>query len=205
MKEILAHYMSTIEKSDVLDRIGLKPEDFFLVSMHREENVDSDNNFSDFLASLNAIAKKYGKPIIVSTHPRTRSRLEELSPGNLSRELQFLKPLGFLDYIKLQMQAFCVLSDSGTITEESSILNFPAVTIREAHERPEGMDEGTLIMSGLRSERVLQSIEIVTSQHSNSKRQFKLVGDYDTESVSKKVVRIIMSYVDYVNRVVWHK
>ncbi len=205
MKEILAHYMPTIEKSDVLDRIGLKPEEFFLVSMHREENVDSDNNFSDLLASLNAIAKKYGKPIIVSTHPRTRNRLEELSPGNLSKELQFLKPLGFLDYIKLQMQAFCVLSDSGTITEESSIVNFPAVTIREAHERPEGMDEGTLIMSGLRSERVLQSIEIVTSQHSNSKRQFKLVKDYDTESVSKKFVRIIMSYVDYINRTLWYR
>ncbi|MEE9159588.1 MAG: UDP-N-acetylglucosamine 2-epimerase (non-hydrolyzing) [Gammaproteobacteria bacterium] len=205
MKEILAHYMPTIEKSEALDHIGLKPDGFFLVSVHREENVDNDINFGDLLTSLNAIAKKYGKPIIISTHPRTRNRLEELSPGNLSKELQFLKPLGFLDYIKLQMEAFCVLSDSGTITEESSILNFPAITIREAHERPEGMDEGTLIMSGLRAERVLQSIEIVTSQHSNSKRQFKLVGDYDTESVSKKVVRIIMSYTDYVNRVVWNK
>jgi len=205
MKEILAYYMPTIEKSDVLDRIGLKAGEFFLVSMHREENVDSDNNFADLLTSLNAIAEKYGKPIIISTHPRTRNRLEERSQGELAKELQFLKPLGFLDYIKLQMQAFCVISDSGTITEESSILNFPAITIREAHERPEGMDEGTLIMSGLRAERVLQSIEIVTSQHSNSKRQFRLVKDYDTESVSKKVVRIVMSYTDYVNRVVWHK
>ncbi|MFQ5760033.1 MAG: non-hydrolyzing UDP-N-acetylglucosamine 2-epimerase [Acidiferrobacterales bacterium] len=205
MKEILAYYMPAIEKSDVLDRIGLKSKEFFLVSMHREENVDSDNNFADLLASLNAIADKYSQPIIISTHPRTRNRLEQISPGNLSNKLKFLKPLGFLDYIKLQMHAFCVISDSGTITEESSILNFPAITIRDAHERPEGMDEGTLIMSGLRAERVLQSIEIVTSQHSNSKRQFKLVKDYDTESVSKKVVRIILSYTDYVNRVVWHK
>ncbi len=205
MKEIIAHYMPAIEKSDVLDRLGLKAEEFFLVSMHREENVDSDNNFAELLASLNAIAKKYGKPIIISTHPRIRNRLEERSRGELAKELQFLKPLGFLNYVKLQTQAFCVISDSGTITEESSILNFPAITIRDAHERPEGMDEGTLIMSGLRAERVLQSIEIVTSQHSNSKRQFKLVGDYDTESVSKKVVRIIMSYTDYVNRVVWNK
>ncbi|MDH3688339.1 MAG: UDP-N-acetylglucosamine 2-epimerase (non-hydrolyzing) [Gammaproteobacteria bacterium] len=205
MKEVLAYYMPTTEKSNVLSRIGLRPNGFFLVSMHREENVDNDVNFGGLLASLNAIAKKYGKPIIISTHPRTRNRLEELSPGNLSKELQFLKPLGFLDYIKLQMQAFCVLSDSGTITEECSILNFPAVTIREAHERPEGMDEGTLIMSGLNAERVMQSIEIVTSQYLKSKRQFELVADYDTESVSKKVVRIIISYTDYVNRVVWHK
>jgi UDP-N-acetylglucosamine 2-epimerase (non-hydrolysing) len=205
MKEVLAYYMPAIEKSDVLSRIGLQPEGFFLVSTHREENVDNDINFADLLASLNVIAEKYGKPIIISTHPRTRKRLEELNRGDLSKELKFLKALGFLDYVKLEMNAFCVLSDSGTITEESSILNFPAITIREAHERPEGMDEGTLIMSGLKPERVIQSIDIVTSQYCKIEYKFKLVTDYDTESVSKKVVRIIISYTDYVNRVVWHK
>jgi UDP-N-acetylglucosamine 2-epimerase (non-hydrolysing) len=183
----------------------LEPEKYFLVSAHREENVDYELNFKDLLASLNAIAQKYGKPIIVSTHPRTRKRLEDLGVENMNKRIHFLKALGFFEYVKLQMNALCVISDSGTITEESSILNFPAVTIREAHERPEGMDEGTLIMCGLKPERVMESIDVVTSQYSRGSRQFKLVNDYDTENVSQKVLRVIMSYTDYVNRTVWFK
>lgn len=205
MKEVLAYYMSKIEASPVLTRLQLESGGYFLVSAHREENVDSERNFRDLMDSMNAIAKQFNKPIIVSTHPRTRKRLESVAGGAPASELQFLKPLGFLDYVKLQINAICVISDSGTITEESSILNIPAITIREAHERPEGMDEGVLIMSGLRPERVLQSIEVVISHHSKAQRQFKLVSDYDTEVVSKKVVRIILSYTDYVNRVTWHK
>jgi UDP-N-acetylglucosamine 2-epimerase len=205
MKEVLSFYLAKIERAYILSRLQLEAEGYFLVSAHREENIDSEENFRDLLDSLNAVAKEYKKPIIVSTHPRTRKRLEETKVHKLAAEIQFLKPLGFLDYVKLQMHAICVISDSGTITEESSILNLPAITIREAHERPEGMDEGVLIMSGLQRERVLQSIELVTSQHVKGKRRFQLVGDYDTEMVSGKVVRIIMSYVDYVNRVVWQR
>ncbi len=156
------------------------------------------------METLKCIADKYNKPLIVSTHPRTRKKLEDRKAGELDQRIRFLKPLGFLDYVKLQMNAICVISDSGTITEESSILNFPAVTIRQAHERPEGMDEGTLIMCGLKADRVLQSIDIVTSQHSISDRQFRVVPDYDTPNVSKKVLRIILSYTDYVNRTVWY-
>jgi UDP-N-acetylglucosamine 2-epimerase (non-hydrolysing) len=205
MKEVLSHYMPKIEAADVLNSLRVESDGYFVVSAHREENVDSEVNFEDLLDSLKAIAEKYNKPIIVSTHPRTRKRLEELGIESLHTKIQFLKPLGFLDYINLQMSAFCVISDSGTITEESSLLNFPAITIRQAHERPEGMDEGTLIMCGLKADRVMQSIDVVTSQHSRPKRQFKLVDDYDAENVSKKVVRIILSYTDYVNRVTWHK
>ncbi len=205
MKEVLQHYLAQIETSGVLEEMELAPGKYFLISAHREENVDNETNFKDLLESLNAIAGKYGKPIIVSTHPRTRKRLEDLGVKNMSERIRFLKALGFFEYVKLEMNAFCVISDSGTITEESSILNFPSVTIREAHERPEGMDEGTLIMSGLKPDRVIESIDIVTTQYSRSPRQFKLVQDYDTENVSKKVVRIIMSYTDYVNRTVWYK
>ena len=205
MKEVLSHYMPKIEAADVLKSLRVESDGYFVVSAHREENVDSEVNFEDLLDSLKAIAERYDKPIIVSTHPRTRKRLEELGIESLHTKIQFLKPLGFLDYINLQMSAFCVISDSGTITEESSLLNFPAITIRQAHERPEGMDEGTLIMCGLKADRVMQSIDVVTSQHSRPKRQFKLVDDYDAENVSKKVVRIILSYTDYVNRVTWHK
>ncbi len=181
------------------------PQGYFLVSAHREENVDDDTNFGNLLDTLNAVALKYKKPIIVSTHPRTRKRLEDLGIDNMDSRIRFLKPLGFLDYVKLQMNAYCVISDSGTITEESSILNFPAVTIRQAHERPEGMDEGTLIMCGLKGDRVLESIAVVISHHPKKDRQFRLVQDYDTENVSKKVLRIILSYTDYVNRTVWYK
>ncbi len=205
MKEVLEHYGPQIDTSDVLERLQIEPERYFVVSAHREENVDSETNFEHFLGSLKAISEKYKKPIIVSTHPRTRKKIEGLGVENLDKRIRFLKPLGFFDYIKLQMNAFCVISDSGTITEESSILNFPAATIRQAHERPEGMDEGTLIMCGLKADRVIKSIDVVTTQSSKSIRQFKLIHDYDTNNVSKKVLRIILSYTDYINRTVWYK
>lgn len=205
MMEILDYYRSEIDASDILEQLKVEPEEYFLVSTHREENIDSQINFQDLLETLKSTAERYKKPLIVSTHPRTRKKIEETKAGGLDQRIRFLKPLGFLDYVKLQMNAYCVISDSGTITEESSILNFPAVTIRQAHERPEGMDEGTLIMCGLKAERVISSIDIVTSQHSHSDRQFKVVPDYDTSNVSKKVLRIILSYTDYVNRTVWYK
>jgi len=205
MKEVLEYYRPKIDTSDVLDKVEITQGKYLVVSAHREENVDSEVNFGNLLESLKAIAQKHNKPIIVSTHPRTKKRLEKLGIDNIDTLVRFLNPLGFFDYVKLQMNAFCVISDSGTITEESSILNFPAVTIRQVHERPEGMDEGTLIMCGLRSDRVIESIDIVTAQHSKSERQFKLVKDYDADNVSKKVLRIIMSYTDYINRTVWYK
>jgi len=205
MKEVLEHYGPQIDTSDVLERLQVGPEEYFVVSAHREENVDNEVNFGNLLESLKAIAKKYNKPIIVSTHPRTRKILGDHDVDNLDALIHFLKPLGFLDYVNLQMNAFCVISDSGTVTEESSILNFPAVTIRQAHERPEGMDEGTLIMCGLKAEGVLEAVEIVISQYSRDIRPFKLVRDYNMDNVSKKVVRIILSYTDYVNRTVWQK
>lgn len=204
MKEVLDYYLPQIEASDVLAALHVKAGEYFVVSAHREENVDSEENFTNLLATLSAIAEHYGHPIIFSTHPRTRKRLEGRGKA-LDPRIRFLKPLGFFDYVKLQMNAKCVISDSGSITEESSILNFPAVTIRQAHERPEGMDEGTLIMCGLQADRVIESIEVVTAQHVTNKRQFRLVTDYDTENVSKKTLRVILSYVDYVNRTVWHK
>lgn len=205
MKEVLSYHMSQIEGSDVLERLQLHLREYFVVSAHREENVDNEENFRNLLASLQLIAKHYGIPLIVSTHPRTRKKLEEMCINDSDPLIRFLKPLGFFDYVKLQMHAFCVVSDSGTITEESSILNFPAVTIRQAHERPEGMDEGTLVMCGLEAKKVMESIHVVTAQYSKDKRQFRLVQDYDVDNVSKKVLRIILSYTDYVNRVVWKK
>ncbi|MEQ1904594.1 MAG: UDP-N-acetylglucosamine 2-epimerase (non-hydrolyzing) [Pirellulaceae bacterium] len=205
MKEILMHHKAEIDAADVLQRLQLTRGKFFVVSTHREENVDSEQNFTDLLDSLNAIAEKYGFPVIVSTHPRTRKRLEALVTTDINPLVSFLKPLGFFDYVKLQIDAHCVISDSGTITEESSILNFPAITIRQAHERPEGMDEGVLIMTGLKRDLVLKSIEVVTAQFSSDKRNFKLVADYDVDNFSKKVLRIIMSYTDYINRTVWKK
>lgn len=205
MKEVLAYYMPKILKSDVLRRLKLKESAYFVVSTHREENIDSPENFRNLLESLNALAKKYSMPVIVSTHPRTRKKLEELGMKGLDKRISFLKPLGFYDYVKLQLSAFCVVSDSGTITEESTLLNIPAVTIRQAHERPEGMDEGTLIMCGLKTERVLESVAVVVKQHSSAKRRFRLVPDYDVDNVSKKVLRIILSYTDYVNRTVWRR
>jgi len=205
MMEVLDYYRGKIDASDVLEQLNLEMQEYFLVSTHREENIDSEINFQDLLETLKCIAGRYNKPIVVSTHPRTRKRLEDRKAGELDKRIRFLKPLGFLDYVKLQMNAICVISDSGTITEESSILNFPAVTIRQAHERPEGMDEGTLVMCGLKADSVMQAIDIVTAQHSNSVRQFKVLPDYDSGNVSKKVLRIILSYTDYVNRTIWYK
>jgi UDP-N-acetylglucosamine 2-epimerase len=205
MMEVLDFYRAEIQASAVLEQLKVEPQKYFLVSTHREENIDSEINFQDLMATLKCIADKYNKPLIVSTHPRTRKRLEGQKAGELDPRIRFLKPLGFLDYVKLQMNAICVISDSGTITEESSILNFPAVTIRQAHERPEGMDEGTLIMCGLKAERVIQSIDLVTTQFPATGRQFRLVQDYNTTNVSKKVLRIILSYTDYINRTVWYR
>lgn len=205
MKEVLDHYRPQIEASDVLSRLALAAGDYFVVSAHREENVDSERNFPDLLASLDAIACRYGLPVIVSTHPRTRKRLEE-SRGKVQNPLvRFLKPLGFHDYVKLQMGARCVISDSGTITEEASILGFPAITIRQAHERPEGMDEGTLIMSGLLPEDVLAAIEVTVAHFALSQRPFRIIADYDIDHVARKVVKIVLSYTGYVNRTVWYK
>lgn len=205
MKEVLSHYNEQIDASDVLTRLELQQGEYFVVSAHREENVDSEINFSSLLQSLSAIAERFDKPVIVSTHPRTRKRLEDKDTAGLDNRIQFLKPLGFPDYVKLQMNAACVISDSGTITEESSILGFPAVTIRQAHERPEGMDEGTLIMCGLEVETVLKSIDVVTAQFAVYSSGFRTVGDYEVDNVSHKVLRIILSYTDYVNRTVWKK
>lgn len=205
MKEILEHNMEGISNSDILERLKLTKGQYFIVSAHREENVDSEQNFNDLLDSLNSIAEKYQYPVIVATHPRTMKRLKELDRSDKNPLVQFLKPMGFFDYVKMQLEACCVISDSGTITEESSILNFPAITIRQAHERPEGMDEGTLIMTGLKSEAILRSIDVVTTQAKEADRAFKTVADYDVNNFSKKVLRIILSYTDYVNRTVWKK
>ncbi len=205
MKEVLAYHMSDIKSSDILHKEGLNKGEYFIVSTHREENVDSEINFNNLLNSLNAITKRYKKKVIVSTHPRTRKKLETIGFSNSNPLIEFMKPFGFIEYICLQINAFCVISDSGTITEESSILQFPAITIRQAHERPEGMDEGTLIMSGLQSENIINAIDVVTSQHKYNPDVVKIVPDYNTENVSKKVVRTILSYTDYINRTVWHK
>lgn len=205
MKEVLNFYMPKIVASKVLSRLEAVAGKYFIVSIHREENVDKPENLQDLLRSLEALAEKYGFPIYISTHPRTRKRLDELGATTTTPLLQFLKPFGFFDYIRLQMSAFCVLSDSGTITEEASLLNLPAITLRNAHERPEGMDDGTLVMSGLRPTRVLEAVSVVTAQHSGDKRTFSTVSDYDAGPVSKKILRAVLSYLDYVNRTVWQK
>jgi len=205
MKEVLLHHIENIEKSDVLKEENLTNGKYFIVSTHREENVDSETNFNNLLDSLNAITEKYGEKVIVSTHPRTHKKLEALGFTNQNKLIEFMKPFGFIDYIKLQKNAHCVISDSGTITEESSILKFPAITIRQAHERPEGMDEGTLIMTGLNKKRILESIDVVTDHYKENKDSIHTIFDYKTDNVSKKVLRIILSYTDYINRTVWHK
>ncbi|MBC9229535.1 UDP-N-acetylglucosamine 2-epimerase (non-hydrolyzing) [bacterium SPL81] len=204
MFEVLNHYKAKIEASDVLERLGLKEQQYFIVSAHREENINSDQNFLDLVAMLNAVAEKYQFPVIVSTHPRTRKRIEQLNI-EFHPLIQLLKPLGFSDYNKLQLSAKAALSDSGTINEESSILNFPALNLRQAHERPEGMEEAAVMMVGLTAERILQGLEILESQARGEERLLRLVTDYSMPNVSDKVVRIIMSYTDYVNRVVWKK
>jgi UDP-N-acetylglucosamine 2-epimerase (non-hydrolysing) len=205
MHEVLDYYMPKIEQSDVLASSGLEAGKFFIVSTHREENVDTPDNLRDLLATLRALADEYGYPLIVSTHPRTRKRLEALGESLEHPLIRFVKPFGLLDYIKLQMSAFCILSDSGTITEEASLLNLPAVTLRNAHERPEGMDEGTLIMSGLKKDSVLAAVKVITSQHVGGKRLIPLVPDYQGGPVSLQVVRVVLSYTDYINRTVWSK
>ncbi|PTS83550.1 UDP-N-acetylglucosamine 2-epimerase (non-hydrolyzing) [Pseudomonas sp. HMWF032] len=205
MHEVLDYYRPKIEASDVLAREGLETGKFFIVSAHREENVDTPDNLRDLLTTLRALADEYGYPLIVSTHPRTRKRLEALGESLEHPLIRFSKPFGLLDYIKLQMNAFCVLSDSGTITEEASLLNLPAVTLRNAHERPEGMDQGTLIMSGLKKDSVLSAVKVITSQHQPGSRRIPLVPDYEGGPVSLQVVRVVLSYTDYVNRTVWHK
>lgn len=205
MREVLDYYMSKIEQSDILMRMGLTKNKFFIVSAHREENIDSPENMSNMVETLNALAEVYDCPVIVSTHPRTKKRLDTMELGQLNPHIQFLKPFGFCDYIKLQMEALCVVSDSGTITEEGSLLNLPAITIRNAHERPEGMDVGTLIMSGLEKARVLDAVRVIIAQHDKSRRVMQQVQDYEASAVSKQVLRIVMSYVDYVNRTVWSK
>lgn len=203
MREVLEYYMPQIEKSDVLARLGLQQGKFFIVSAHREENVDTPDNLRDLLNTLNALAETYNFPIIVSTHPRTRKRLDDLSFGEFNKLVQFAKPFGFSDYIKLQMEAYCVVSDSGTITEEASLLNLPAITIRNAHERPEGMDVGTLIMSGLKKEAVLDAVRVIAAQYERNVRVMSPVADYEAGPVSKQILRVVMSYVNYVNRTVW--
>ena len=197
MQEVLNYYHPLIEKSNVLDDLKLEEGQFFVVSAHREENIDSEENFNNLLKSLNKLAKVFKKPIIVSTHPRTRKKLESTEHVKADSLIQFLKPLGFFEYIKLQLSAECVISDSGTITEESSILGFPAVMIRQAHERPEGMDVGTVIMSGLDPERVIDSVNMAVLHYKNNKRPFQIVPDYNVDNVSKKVARIILSYTDF--------
>ena len=206
MEEVLNYYMPQIQASTIVEQCHLEPGKFFVVSAHREENVDSAENCRDLLESLEALVERYQYPIFFSTHPRTRKRIETLLAGEtMSQLIRFEKPLGIFDYVKLQMSAFCILSDSGTITEEASLLNLPAITIRNAHERPEGMDEGTLIMSGLKKERILDAVKVVVSQHDRAKRVIPIVSDYQSGPVSKQVVRIVLSYVDYINQTVWRQ
>lgn len=204
MFEVLNFYRPKIENSNVLTLLNLKENGYFVVSAHREENINSDKNFLDLVEMLNAVAETHQVPVIVSTHPRTRKRIEEMGI-EFNPLIQLLKPLGFSDYNKLQLSAKATLSDSGTINEESSILNFPALNLRQAHERPEGMEEAAVMMVGLTAERVLQGLEILENQDRGDKRSLRLVEDYSMPNVAEKVARIILSYTDYVNRVVWKK
>ena len=204
MHEVLHHYLPKIEASAILGTLGLTRFDYFVVSAHREENVDSELNFRKLVDILNGLAESYGKRVIVSTHPRTRKRVEALGVV-FHEKVELMKPLGLTDYVHLQMQARAVLSDSGTINEESSILNFPALNLREAHERPEGMEEASVMMTGLELDRVHQGLAILADQGRGAERTLRQVGDYSMPNVSDKMVRIITSYTDYVNRVVWRK
>jgi UDP-N-acetylglucosamine 2-epimerase len=201
MREVLNFYMPKIVKSDVLNRLNLKSKQFFLVSAHREENVDISENLLELIESLNAVADKYKFPILFSTHPRTKKRLDDLNIPKINSLINFVKPFGFTDYIKLQIESLCVLSDSGTITEEASILNFKAITIRNAHERPEGTDAGTLIMTGLKKNRILDAVEVIISQPET----VSLIPDYQMDSPSRQILRVVMSYIEYINRNIWHK
>lgn len=204
MKQVFQAQRAGIEGSKVLERLNLREKEYFLLSLHREENLDAEKNFQALLTILNQVAERYGKRMIVSTHPRTRKKLErENFP--FSHLIEFMRPLSFADYNRLQQSAFCVLSDSGTITEESALLGFPAVTVRQAHERPEGMDEGVLIMAGLSVEETCAAIDCVTGQMEGRPNLVRTVPDYDVDNVAEKVVRIIMSYTGYVNRTVWRR
>lgn len=204
MCEVLSYYRSSIEASVILERLKLNSKQFFVVSAHREENVDSPENLKDLVRTLNLLAETYQLPIVVSTHPRTRKRIDALGFMEINPLIDFTKPFGFFDFVKLQMEAMCVISDSGTITEEASLLNLPAITIRYAHERPEGMDEGTVIMCGLKSLEVLDAVKVVCNQFSQH-GPMRQVMDYASEDVSRKIVRIVLSYTQYINRVVWRK
>ncbi len=204
LREVLEYYSSEIDSSDIINKLGLVSHQYFLVSSHREENVDSDKNIKKIINVLNDLASHYENPIIFSTHPRTRKRLKSLKVET-NPLIKFHKPFGFFDYIKLQIESRCVLSDSGTITEESSILNFPALNIREVHERPEGMEEGSVIMAGLSTELINQSIKVLDSQPKGSNRLLRLVDDYSPKNVSDKILRIILSYTDFINRKIWDK
>lgn len=204
MFEVLQHYMPKIDASTILQRLELQQENYFVVSAHREENIDSEKNFKKLVAILNAIADEYDLPVIVSTHPRTKKRIDEVGLQFHPR-VQLLKPLGFHDYVHLQKHAKATLSDSGTITEESSILNFPALNLREAHERPEGVEEASVMMVGVEVDRVRQALAVLADQPRGAERGLRLVEDYSMPNVSAKVLRIILSYTDYVNRVVWKK
>ena len=204
MCEVLNHYKTGIDASDVVGRLGLTEGKYFVVSAHREENIDSEVNFAKLVSALNAVAETYGEPIIVSTHPRTQKKVDAKAV-TFHPLIRLLKPLGFKDYVKLQASSRAVLSDSGTISEESSILNFPALNIREAHERPEGMEEAAVMMTGLETERILQGLAILEHQPRGTERSLRVVADYNVPNVSEKIVRIIHSYTDYVNRVVWKK
>ena len=204
MYEVLHYYLPKVAASTVLERLGVKEQQYFLVSCHREENVDSPRHFAGLVEVLNGVAREYERRVIVSTHPRTRKRFEA-EKVVLDQRIELLKPLGFCDYVKLQEHACAVLSDSGTITEESSILNFPALNIRDAHERPEGMEEGAVVMTGMNLDNVRQALKILASQGRGERRSLRMVGDYSVPNVSDKVVRIILSYSDYVNRTVWRK
>ena len=204
MFEVLNHYLPSIEASDVLERLGLEENKFFVVSAHREENINNGKIFLGLMESLNQIAEKYNYPIIVSTHPRTRNMIEKKNI-KMHTNIKFLKPLGFNDYNALQMKSFAVLSDSGTISEESSVLNFRALNIREAHERPEAMEEASVMMVGLNPERIMQGLVQLQYQKVGKERNFRPVADYSMPNVSDKIVRIILGYTDYINRVVWRK
>ena len=204
MFEVLNFYKHKIESSNVLEQLNLTEHQYFVVSAHREENINSNQNFLDLVDMLNAVAEQYNYPVIVSTHPRTRKRIEQMGVS-FHPLVQLLKPLGFSDYNKLQLSAKATLSDSGTINEESSILNFPALNLRQAHERPEGMEEAAVMMVGLTAERVLQGLAIIDSQPRDEQRLLRLVADYSMPNVSEKVARIVLSYTDYVNRVIWKK
>ena len=204
MFEVLNYYKNKILSSNILEQLDLKEHQYFIVSAHREENINSDQNFLDLVEMLNAVAEKYQYPVIVSTHPRTRKRIEQMAVS-FHPLVQLLKPLGFSDYNKLQLSAKATLSDSGTINEESSILNFPALNLRQAHERPEGMEEAAVMMVGLHYERVLQGLEILEYQPRDENRALRLVDDYSMPNVAEKMARIILSYTDYVNRVIWKK